>query len=216
MDHVSVLPNSTVRLGRNMDNQESGKIWKHEVCPVSPISPGAGRGQRTTDCGMRDAGCSNGGELSRMGSLAYKVDALSVSKLPLSEVPACLGKYRGPCPMLAVLRYLGVCLQWGYRALFAVRNRLGNLTTVGRTTGHSLSTSNLADYCIYYRFVGSDRARPRYSKHLVLLVESCQAIASTCVLGLIGSHTSMFDELSCIRLPAPCFVEPLTSHPASI
>lgn len=41
------------------------------------------------------------------------------------------------------------------------------------------------------------------SKRLIFPIESCQAIALTCVPGLIGSHTFMLDELSCITLPTP-------------
>lgn len=50
----------------------------------------------------------------------------------------------------------------------------------------------------------------------ILLVESRRAMASTCVSRLAGSHTFMFDELACMSLRVPCFVEPLTFHLASI
>ncbi|KAI1273175.1 hypothetical protein F5Y07DRAFT_272699 [Xylaria sp. FL0933] len=221
-------------VGSQHEHEQAGPSKGLEARCASGASDLFGCGMRDADCELRAAGCSNGGELLRMESLAHERtstgNALSIAivREPLPWPCHCLsGEVQDPLFVVACTysRY-----QDGRRSgpwylanpggtfVYTVQYLGGHLRySFWRAKGGALSaqsTSNLADCCISYRLVGwTKQPAPNSS---VLLIESCQAIASTCVLGLIGSHTFMFDELSCISFPTPCLLEPLTYHRAPI
>ena len=68
MYHGFTLPNSTARLGRNVNNQESGKVWKKDSMSGGPGESG---------CRMRAANAGRGmfcgGELLRRKASQTKV-----------------------------------------------------------------------------------------------------------------------------------------------